>query len=129
MNFSRRNDWDMFIEYIEKADFEDIIAEKEEDDEFDVYPASREILEKIEGKKHKLPFEEVREVFYNPELPPLVSSARQGRMRAIGESFSGRAIVVIFVWDRAGNIRVISARDNLSKEEATLLRRHKRNRR
>ncbi|MBM3239898.1 BrnT family toxin [Candidatus Poribacteria bacterium] len=124
---NRRNDWDVFIEYLEKIDFEDIIAEEE--DEFDVYPASPEILEKIEGKKHRLPFEEVREVFYNPELPPLISPTKQSRKRAIGESFSGRAIVVIFVWDRDRNIRVISARNTLSKGEATLLRRHKQKRR
>ena len=128
MNVSQRNNWDVLIEYLEKTDFEDIISDKEVESEFDVYPASPEILEKIESKKHRLPFEEVREVFYNHELPPLVSPTKQGRKRAIGESFSGRAIVVIFVWDRDGNIRVISARDNLSKGESTLLRKHKQRR-
>lgn len=128
MYFNRRNDLDLFIEYLEKTDFDEVVAEKDGEPEFDVYPASPTILEKIEGKRHRLPFEEVKEIFYNPELHPLISKTKQGRKRAIGESFSGRAIVVIFVWDKDGNIRVISARDNLSKGERTLLRKHKQRR-
>ena len=60
MNFNRRNDSDVFIEYFEKTDFEDIIVEEKEENEFDVYPASPEVLDKIEGQKHRLPFEDVR---------------------------------------------------------------------
>lgn len=128
MNRNREIDWDLLVEYLEKTDFEQALAEKEEQPTFEVYPANQTILEKIEGPRHRLPFEEVREVFYNPYLRPLISKTREGKQRAIGESFSGRAIVVIFVRNGDGNIRVISARDNLSKGEATLLRRHKQRR-
>jgi uncharacterized DUF497 family protein len=125
MNRNRETDWDFFAEFLEKTDFKQVLAEKEEQPTFEVYPASQAILEKIEGPRHRLPFEAVREVFYNPSLRPLISKTREGKQRAIGESFSGQALVVIFVRDSEGNIRVISARDKLSKEETRLLRRQK----
>jgi uncharacterized DUF497 family protein len=123
----KRNDWKLLEEYLERADFDEILEEKEGTLEFKVYPASPEILEKIEGF-HRLPFAEVQQVFHNPDLPPYITPAREGRQMAIGESFSGRGVVVIFVEDEAGNIRVISARDQLNRGEATLLREHKRRR-
>ena len=128
MNSEPENDWNLFLQMPEETDWDRALAEKEGKPDFTVYPASAVIREKIEGWKHHLPVEEVQEVFYNPDLPPLISKAKDNKQRAIGESFTGRAIVVIFVRDEQENIRVISARDHLSKAENTLLSQHKQRR-
>jgi uncharacterized DUF497 family protein len=128
MKSAPENDWNFFLQFLEETDWNRALAEKEGGSDLEVYPASAAIREKIEGSKHHLPFEEVQEVFYNPAPPPLISKARDNKQRAIGESFAGRAIVVIFVRDQNENIRVISARDHLSKAENTLLSQHKQRR-
>jgi uncharacterized DUF497 family protein len=79
-----------------------------------VYPANREIKEKITAK-HGLVFPEIIEVFINREDQPLIIRSRQEirsrwRYAALGRTFAGKYITVIFVMERNSIARVITAR-------------------
>jgi len=86
-----------------------------------VYPANREIKEKI-AAKHGLEFSQIIEVFINQEYRPLIVRSRQEirsrwRYAALGRSFSGKYITVIFVMERNSVARVITARSMSSAEK------------
>ncbi len=79
-----------------------------------VYPANLEIKEKI-AVKHGLAFSEIIEVFINQEYRPLIVRSRQEirsrwRYAALGRSFAGKYLTVIFVLERNSVARVITAR-------------------
>ena len=79
-----------------------------------VYPANREIEEKILAK-HGLAFNEVIEVFLNKIFSPLIVRSRKEiksrwRYVALGRTFSGRYLTVIFVMEDKCDARVITAR-------------------
>ncbi len=79
-----------------------------------VYPANREIKEKI-AAKHGLVFSEITEVFVNREDRPLIVRSRREirsrwRYAALGRTFSGKYITVIFVMEQNSIARVITAR-------------------
>ena len=79
-----------------------------------VYPANKEIEEKIIAK-HGLAFSEVIEVFLNRNFRPLIARSRKEiksrwRYVALGQTFSGKYLAVVFVIEKKRVARVITAR-------------------
>ena len=79
-----------------------------------VYPANREIEEKIFAK-HGLRFNEVIELFLNKKFPPLIVRSKKEiksrwRYIALGLTFSGKYLAVVFVMENKCDARVITAR-------------------
>jgi uncharacterized DUF497 family protein len=76
------------------------------------------VVEKIQ-RKHRVSTEEVEEVFYNR---PKYRKAQKGKFEgedlyyAYGRTDSGRYLLVIFIYKKAKDALVISARDMDSKE-------------
>ena len=79
-----------------------------------VYPANKEIEEKILAK-HGIVFNEVIEVFLNNEFPPFIVRSRKEiksrwRYVALGQTFYGKYLAVVFVMENKCKARVITAR-------------------
>ena len=79
-----------------------------------VYPANRGIEEKILAK-HGLVFNEVIEVFLNRKSRPLIVRSRKEiksrwRYVALGRTFLGKYLAVVFVMEKKCAARVITAR-------------------
>lgn len=68
-------------------------------------------------KKHKVTTQECEQVFLNDPLifPDTEHSYAEERFAAYGKTNSGRKLTVVFTW-RAGNVRIISARDQSRRE-------------
>lgn len=72
--------------------------------------------------QHGVEPEEVEEVFYNE---PLVRRSRDGRYIALGQSWAGRYLAVIFELRPGNVVRVVTARP-MTKAERQLYRRRAR---
>ena len=91
-----------------------------------VYPANREIEEKILAK-HGLVFNEIIEVFLNKKFSPLIVRSRKEiksrwRYVALERTFSGKYLAVVFVMENMCKARVITARTMSNTEKRRYLR-------
>jgi uncharacterized DUF497 family protein len=78
-----------------------------------IYPASWNILNKL-LVKHKIEWKEVEEIFENkPRIFKILTKDQyyQSRYKALGQTFNGRYVIVIFSKAKNNDIKVITARD------------------
>lgn len=65
---------------------------------------------------HSVSPEEVEEVLFNEEAPPLFMRGREGRHHAYGRTGGGRLLLIVWVL-RHRKTRIITARDMNPKEK------------
>lgn len=65
---------------------------------------------------HSVSPEEVEEVLFSEETPPLVMRGREGRHLAYGKTGGGRLLLIVWVL-RHRNTKIITARDMNPKEK------------
>jgi uncharacterized DUF497 family protein len=82
-------------------------------------PASQEILEKIEVK-HGILFEEVEELLRRPHvvLRGPVDQYGERRYSSVGQTSSGRYLLVVYAGSEPGIAKVITARDMIGRERS-----------
>ncbi len=84
-----------------------------------IYPASWAILNKI-YLKHHIQWNEVEEIFENkPGIFKISAKDQYGKIRykALGKTYEGRYLIVIFVRDKEKNIKVITSRKMTDSEK------------
>jgi len=85
---------------------------------------TEDVANKIEHQHHVSDVE-IDELFFNPEESPLIRRSYQGRYVALGRTFSGRYLTVVFRWISEDTVKVITARDMAKKEKQHYRRRRK----
>jgi uncharacterized DUF497 family protein len=73
---------------------------------------------------HNVLPEEVEELLFNDENPPLIMRGKDGRFLAYGETEGGRLLFVVWVFKNR-KTRIVTARD-MSKKEKRFYQRRKR---
>ena len=73
---------------------------------------------------HRVLPEEVEEVLFNDENPPLIMRGKEGRFLAYGKTDAGRLLFVVWVFKNR-KTKIITARD-MSKKEKRFYQRRKR---
>jgi len=84
-----------------------------------IYPASWSILNKAYSKHH-IRWNEVEEIFENrPRIFRILAKDQYGeiRYRALGRTYAGRYLIVVFVRDKERNIKVITSREMTKAEK------------
>jgi len=74
--------------------------------------------------RHSVSPEEVEEVLFNTDNPPLVMRGKQGRYLAYGKTDAGRFLLVVWA-ARNRKTQIITARDMSKKEKQFYDRRRK----
>jgi uncharacterized DUF497 family protein len=86
----------------------------------EVFPATHSVENKI-WTKHRIAFQEIREVFFNSEYKPIIARGRSDskskwRYAALGRTSAGRYLAVVFVMQSGGIARVITSREMTRSE-------------
>ncbi len=61
--------------------------------------------------RHSIKPEEVEEVCFNEDDPPFIKSGRENLHYIFGKTYSGRLLFVVVRFIRAGEVKVITARN------------------